>query len=163
MKTFLSPPVLKSKRKAINMNKVILVMCIFVGMMIMAACQSGRSEKMVLLDEKISKVEISESDGLGGMNEEFLWSYQDKDALSVFEEAITSARKQPGKVDLTKPDFDLMVQYESDEEHLATRGLHLWLGDEGDISTFVYIGDDTVYHTPPEVTKKLRGMILSEG
>jgi hypothetical protein len=145
------------------MKKVMLVMCIFVSVMIIAACQSGRSEKMVLLDEKISKVEISDSKGLGGMNEEVLLSFQDKDSLSVFEEAITSARKQPGKVDLTKPDFDVMVQYESDEEHLPTHGLHLWLGDEGDISTFVYIGDDNVYHTPPEVTKKLRGTILSGG
>ncbi|OAT85420.1 hypothetical protein A6P54_18990 [Bacillus sp. MKU004] len=131
--------------------------------MFLAACQQERSEKMVLLDEKISAVDISESKGLGGMNEQVLMSFTDKDSLSIFKTAITTARKQPGKVDLTEPDYDVMVQYESEEGQLQTHGIHLWLGDEGEASTLVYVGDETVYHAPPEITKQLRGLIVSEG
>lgn len=151
------------KRKAINVKKSVIVVSIVAAAMFLAACQQDQSEKMVLLDEKISAVDISESKGLGGMNEEVLMSFTDKDSLSIFKTAITTARKQPGKVDLTEPDYDVMVQYESEEGQLPTHGIHLWLGDEGDASTFVYIGDETVYHAPPEITKQLRGLIVSEG
>ncbi|MGR3763033.1 hypothetical protein [Rossellomorea sp. NS-SX7] len=146
------------------MKTVRSTLLILAAAMILAACQSDRSETMVLLDEKISKVEISTSNGLGGMNEEVLLYFQDKDSLSFFETAITTARKQPGKVDFTEPDYDVMVEYEPNNEgDLPAHGIHLWLGDEGHNSTFVYIGDDAVYHATPEITKKLRGLILSEG
>jgi hypothetical protein len=148
------------KRKAIVMKKLVAV---FAAAMFLAACQSGRPDTMVLLDEKISAVDISESKGLGGMNEEVLMSFKDKDSLSIFKTAITTARKQSGKVDLTQPDYDVMVKYESEEGQLPTHGIHLWLGAEGDESSFVYIGDDAVYHAPPEITKKLRGLIVSDG
>jgi hypothetical protein len=145
------------------MKKLVIVVSVFAAALFLTACQQDRSEKMVLLEEKISTVNISESKGLGGMNEEVLMSLKDKDSLSIFKTAITTASKQPGKVDLTEPDYDVMVQYESKEGQLPTHGIHLWLGEEGDASTFVYIGDDVVYHAPPEITKKLRGLIVSDG
>jgi hypothetical protein len=46
--------------------------------------------------------------------------------LTIFEEAISTARKQPGKVDLAAPDYDVMIQYESDEGK-PIHGIHLWL------------------------------------
>ncbi len=76
--------------------------------------------------------------------------------------ASTTAVKQPGKVDITKPEYDVMVEYKADEGELPTHGIHLWLGKENEKSTFMYITDDSVYLTSPQMTKELRKLILSE-
>ena len=125
-------------------------------------CQLQQAETMVLLDERISEVKISKSKGFGGMNEDFILSFKDKKSLDIFEKAITTAVKQPGKVDISKPDYDVMVEYKADEGELPTHGIHLWLGKGNEKSTFMYITDDSIYLTSPQMTKKLRELILSE-
>ena len=117
---------------------------------------------MVLLDEKISEINISESNGIGDMNEDIILSIKDKKSIDIFKKAITTAAKQSGKVDITVPDYDVMVEYEADEGKLPTHGIHLWLGDENEQSTFMYVTNDSVYLTSPKMTKELRRLILSE-
>lgn len=128
----------------------------------MAACQTQQAETMVLLDEKIAEVKISESEGFEEMNQDIILSFKDKKSLDTFEKAITTAIKQRGKVDISEPEYDVMVEYESDEGELPTHGIHLWLGKEDEKSTFMYITDDHVYLTSTQMTKKLRELILSE-
>lgn len=128
----------------------------------MVACQTQQGETMVLLDERISEVKISKSKGFGGMNEDFILSFKDKKALDTFEKAIKTAIKQPKKADKSKPDYDVMVEYESDEGELPTHGIHLWLGKENEKSTFMYIADDSIYLTSSQMTERLRELILSE-
>jgi hypothetical protein len=124
-----------------------------------AGCQAP--ETMVLLDEKISEVNVSKSNGFGGMNEEILYSFQDKESLTKFENAIISAVRQPGKADISDPEYDVMVEYQPEGEFPA-HGIHLWLGGENERSTFMYIGDDAVYLTSPAHTEKLRELIVEE-
>ncbi|MDA7026681.1 hypothetical protein PJ311_08680 [Bacillus sp. CLL-7-23] len=85
-------------------------------------------------------------------------SIRDKESLDVFEKAITTAVKQSGKV----ADYDVVVEYESDEGGLPPHGIHLWLGKENEKSTFMYMTDDSIYLTSPQMTKELRRLILSE-
>ncbi|WP_419392817.1 hypothetical protein [Cytobacillus praedii] len=144
------------------MKAIFSILSIIYAAIIMAACQTQQVEKMVLLDEKISEIKISESEGFGGMNEDIILSFQDKKSIDVFEKAITTAVKQPGKVDISEPEYDVMVEYESDKGELPTHGIHLWLGKENEKSTFMYITDDYVYLTSTQMTKKLRELILSE-
>ncbi|USK86198.1 hypothetical protein [Peribacillus asahii] len=142
--------------------KTIFSIFLVVCFLILTGCQSQQAETMVLLDEKISEVKISKSKGFGGMNEDFVLSFKDKKSIDIFKKAITTAVKQPGKVDITEPNYDVMVEYKSDGEGLPTHGIHLWLGKENEKSTFMYITNDTIYLTSPQMTKELRELILSE-
>lgn len=113
-------------------------------------CQT-HIETMELLDEKISAINVSESNGLGGMNEDIIMSFTDEESMKGFKKAITSAQKQSGKVDISKPDYDVMVKY---GEGQPTHGIHLWLGKENEKSMFMYIGDNEVYLTSVKDTGK---------
>ncbi|MGN7403541.1 hypothetical protein ACTHO0_27235 [Cytobacillus praedii] len=144
------------------MKTIFSILSIICAAIIMAACQTQQAETMVLLDEKIAEVKISESEGFEEMNQDIILSFKDKKSLDIFEKAITTAIKQRGKVDISEPEYDVMVEYESDEGELPTHGIHLWLGKEDEKSTFMYITDDHVYLTSTQMTKKLRELILSE-
>lgn len=129
--------------------------------MAMVACQLKQTERMVLLDEKISEIKVSKSKGFGRMNEDFILSFKDKKSIDIFEKAITTAVKQPGKVDIDEPEYDVMVEYKAKEGELPTHGIHLWLGKENEKSTFMYITDDSVYLNSLKMTTELRKLILS--
>ena len=117
---------------------------------------------MVLLDEKVKTVNISESKGFGGMNTELLQSFTDEKSIRVFEKAVTTAKKQAGEIDVSEPEYDVMVEYEAGEGELPTHAIHLWLGGENERSTLMYIEDNKVYLTTPAITKKLRTLLIKE-
>ncbi|EOR24610.1 hypothetical protein KGR20_09900 [Cytobacillus oceanisediminis] len=138
---------------------ILTILCVAIALI---GCQLQQEETMVLLDGKISEIKISESNGTGEMNEEIILSIKDDESLDVFEKAITTAVKQPGEVKISEPDYDVMVEYEAEEGGLPTHGIHLWLGKENEKSTFMYITDDSIYLTSPQMTKELRRLILSK-
>jgi hypothetical protein len=139
-----------------GLKKLLLIFAVTLAGLGMVACTNG--ETMVLLDEKITAVKVAESNGFGGMNEEILKSFEDKQSLKIFERAITSAVEQPGQLDISEPEYDIMVEYDG----APTHALHLWLGDEGQRSTFMYLNDEVVYLSSKEMTGKLRELILGE-
>lgn len=151
---------LYTRRKILK--TVYSIFAIFSFAMALIGCQVQQAETMVLLDEKISEINISNSMGSGEMNEEIILSIKDMKSIDVFKKAITTAVKQPGKVDISKPDYDVMVEYGAEEGGLPTHGIHLWLGKENEKSSFMYITDDSIYLTSPQMTKKLRELILSD-
>ncbi|MBX9975542.1 hypothetical protein [Cytobacillus firmus] len=138
-----------------------LLLCIFIvfSFAIIAGCQSAPAEKMVLLVEEIREIKVSKSEGLGEINEDKYLSFNDRKSIAAFEEAITSAVKQPGNADISMPDYDVAVEYKG---YLPSHGIHLWLGEDNEKSAFMYITDESVYLTSPEMTKKLRSLILSK-
>ncbi|MGD6830605.1 hypothetical protein ACQCT5_00490 [Sutcliffiella halmapala] len=134
---------------------VALVLTLLVG------CQSPFGETMVLMDEPLEAVNISESKGRGDMNLDLLHSFSDKDTLEFWERAITTARLQSGDGKLSNPDYDVMVEYKSDSDGgFPANGLHLWLGEEGEKSYFMYIEGDGVYETSAKVTEELQDYVL---
>lgn len=144
------------------MKVIFSILTILFVAIALIGCQLQQGETMVLLDEKISEIDISESNGTGEMNEEIILSIKDKKSIDIFEKAITTAVKQPGEVKIPEPDYDVMVEYEAEEGGLPTHGIHLWLGKENEKSTFMYITDDSVYLTSPQMTQELRRLILTE-
>lgn len=138
--------------------KTIFLKVIILCFVFAAGCQYMQTETMVLLDEKISEVRVSKSNGFGEMNEDYIRSFKDSKSLNIFEKAITTAVRMPGDVDMPKPEYDIIVEY---EKGLPPHGIHLWLGEEK--STLMYVADDTVvYLTSPEMTSKIRKLIFSE-
>lgn len=125
-----------------------------------AGCKLG-GETMVLLDEEIAAVKISESEGHGDMNQEVKTSFTDNESIKIFETAILTAVEQKSDVDMLTPDYDVMVEYETSKGSLPTHGIHLWLGEEDGKSTFTYITDETTYLTTSKVTNELRELLLS--
>lgn len=144
------------------MSAVFWIVSFFSVAMIMVACQPQQVETMDLLEEKIGQIKISPSNGIGDMNQEVTQSIDDQESLDVFEKAIRTAVKQSGMIDQAKPDYDIMVKYETDEGELPTHGIHLWLGKENENSMFMYLTDDPIYLTSPQMTQALRRLILSE-
>ena len=92
---------------------------------LITGCQSA--ETMVLLDEEIREIKVSKSEGLGGINEESFISFKDRKSIAVFEKAITTVVKQSGKADISKPEYDIAVEYKGD---LPSHGIHLWHGED---------------------------------
>src|SRR5699024_11841990 len=100
----------------------------------LVSCQN-QPEQMSVLDN-IEEISVSESEGYGGVNEDFFAVLKDDDVTSAFEEMMYDAKGR--KVENRKaPDFDLLIQYEDGSSHL----LHLILGEKGEKSSLNYVGD----------------------
>lgn len=95
------------------------------------------------------------------MNEDIMQSYTDVESIKTFKNAITTAQKQMENVDVSEPEYDVMVEYTSAKGQLPTHGIHLWLGKGNEKSMFMYIGDDEVYLTSAKSTQKLRLLLRS--
>lgn len=142
-----------------SLKKYFLVVGAFLILLTIIACQTELEERMVLLDEKISRINISTSTGIGNMNEEVILTIKDKKSIKMIEKAITTAVKELRKVENLQPDYDIMVEYEG---AFPTHGIHLWLGNENKESIFAYITFNSYYVTSPKMTNELRKIILSE-
>lgn len=120
------------------------------------ACQS-QSEEMEVFDH-ISEISISNSNGYGGLNKNYVVSINQTEAILTFEEVLKNARGKNQNVDVTngKPDYDILIRYENGD----TNGLHLILGNTGAESIVMYIGhENTGYFISPEETNKIRELL----
>jgi len=142
------------------MMKALYFLFFLLGVTFLVGCQNNSENTMVLLDEKVSEINVSPSNGVGDMNLDISLSLKDKKSVKVFEQAIKTATKQRSDVVNAKPDYDVMVEYEGG---LPTHAIHLWLGEEGEKSTLMYmVGEGETYVTSSKMTSKLRKLILSE-
>ena len=141
-----------------NIYVILSTLCIGI---ILIGCQS-QQETMVLLDEEISEINLSLSNGTGEMNDEIIFTVKDEKDVEIFENAILTATKQNNYGKLEIPHYDVMVEYKSEEGKLPTHAIHLWLGEENENSIFTYMMSEDVYHTSPKVTMELRKILLSE-
>ena len=109
--------------------KILYSLLLLAGLFFMVGCQNSEGTTMVLLDEKVKEINISKSNGIGDMNQDIILSFDDKESIKVFERAIRTAVKQQLNIDESKPDYDVMVEYDGG---FPTHAIHLWLGDEGE-------------------------------
>ncbi|GGA78651.1 hypothetical protein [Ornithinibacillus halotolerans] len=137
--------------------KVLLSILFFIGIFLLIGCQARPDNIMVLLDEKIQEINISISNEVGDMNLDYLHSFQDNKSIKLFETAIRSALKQKRDLRNANPDYDIVVSYGED---LPKHAIHLWLGEEGEQSVFMYMVEDgETYVSSEKVTKQLRELI----
>ena len=124
--------------------------------LLLFACQS-QEEEMTLLDN-ISSISISESDGYGGVKENYFMTIDEDAILSEFEKVFKKAEGRKQKVDVVKekPDYDILVRYKNDETHL----LNLVLGDTGEKSRVMYVGhENTGFDLSAQNTDVLKGIL----
>lgn len=127
---------------------------------LVGGCHNNQENTMVLLDETIKVINVSKSGGIGDMNQDIIHSFDDKQSIKVFEKAIRTAGKQETVSNETKPDYDVMVEYDGG---LPTHAIHLWIGEENEESILMYmVGEGETYLTSEKMTNQLRELILSE-
>ena len=140
--------------------KILYSLFLLAGLSLIVGCQNSQGNTMVLLDEKVKEVNVSKSSGVGDMNQDIIFSFNDEQSIKVFEKAIKTAVKQKSDINETKPDYDVMVEYDGG---LPTHAIHLWLGEEGEKSILMYmVGEGETYVTSSKATDQLRELILLE-
>ncbi|MEH7272696.1 hypothetical protein [Neobacillus vireti] len=140
--------------------KVLYSFLLLVALSIIVGCQNSQENTMVLLDEKVKEINVSKSSGIGGMNQDIILTFDDKQSIEVFEKAIRTAVKQQSNINDTKPDYDLMVEYDGE---FPTHAIHVWLGEEDEKSTLMYmVGEGETYLTSSKAADQLRELILTE-
>ncbi|MRG86017.1 hypothetical protein [Salinibacillus xinjiangensis] len=138
------------------MKKFLLVFLLGFCSFTLIACQS-QMEEMTLLDS-VSDISISKSNGYGGLNENYFVSINQEEDISTIEGILKNAKGVNGDVDVNNdnPDYDILVRYENGDTH----GLHLVLGNEGEETIFMYIGDEkNGFTVSSEATKMLKSII----
>lgn len=139
--------------------KIIYSLLIIIGLALIGGCQSSERNTMVLLDEKVKEVNVSNSVNVGEVNPNIIFSFDEKEAIKVFENAIKTAVKQTTNIE-TIPDYDVLVEYNGG---LPTHAIHLWLGEEDEKSILMYmVGEGETYVTSSKATNELRGLLFSE-
>ena len=140
--------------------KILYSLLLLAGLFFIVGCQNSEENTMVLLDEKVKEINVSKSNGVGDMNQDIILSFDDKESIKVFEKAIRTAVKQQSNINETKPDYDVMVEYDGG---FPTHAIHLWLGEEGEKSILMYmVGEGETYLTSSKATDQLRKLILSK-
>lgn len=108
------------------------------GAITLVGCQSTK-ERMTLLDT-ITEVSISKSEGYGGLNENYSLTINKEETILGFEEVLKNTKGLNQEMDVTKekPDYDMLLSYANGE----TQGLHLLLGNPGEESVIMFIGQE---------------------
>ncbi|AIF42898.1 hypothetical protein [Virgibacillus sp. SK37] len=138
------------------MKKIILSLTLSLCGLLLFACQSQDKPMTILGD--ISLISISESNGYGGINENYVSTIEKDKIISRFEAVLKNAegRKQQIDIDTEVPDYDILILYESGETH----GLHLVLGNLGEKSRVIYAGkENNGFDISPEGTRELIGLL----
>jgi hypothetical protein len=138
------------------MKKILLSLLFISCCFALFACQNKVEE--MKLEDTVTDISISKSNGYGGLNENYILSINQEDSISGFEGILQDAKKLSRDVDVTNksPDYDLLISYENGE----TRGLHLLLGNKGEGSVIMYVGHEKKgYIVSPKETKELRTLL----
>src|SRR5699024_6889432 len=107
--------------------------------LLLFACQT-QDKEMTMLDD-ISSVSIAESDGYGGINENYITTIDKDTIISIFEKAFENAegRKQKVDVNTEKPDYDILIH-------------NTW-----EMSRLMYVDhENNSFDISPEKTKDIR-------
>ncbi|WP_273851837.1 hypothetical protein [Guptibacillus spartinae] len=136
------------------MKRFTLIISFVCILFTLLGCQSENKE-MVVLDQ-ITKISVSNSDGFGGLNENYIFSSQENKLTSSFEEIIERTTLVNKELSQVTPDYDILVEYENQD----TQGLHLILGSSDQESYLTYIGyEDKVYRISQNDIERIRGFL----
>jgi len=139
--------------------KILYSLLLLASLSLIVGCQNSQGNTMVLLEEKVKEINVSKSGGIGDMNQDIIFSFNDDQSIKVFEKVIKTAVEQQPDINATKPDFDVMVEY---DEGYPTHAIHLWLGEKNEKSILMYMVGEETYVTSSKTTNQLRELLVSE-
>lgn len=138
------------------MNRILLIASTIFIVISLFGCQSEKSG--MTISGTISEISISESGGFGGLNEDFIFSSNDKYITSNFEGILERSLLDNKKFNITKekPDYDILIETENHN----TNGLHLIFRDTEEEIYITYIGyEDKVFKVSPDDTGLIRELL----
>jgi len=106
--------------------------------------------------DELAKVSISIGAKFGKINRDFSKKYQDEELLTLFQQAIATAVKDEGIVNMASPEYDVQIVDKAGNKY----GYHLWLVDKGQNSSLMHVEDThTIYTLSEEFTGKLIALV----
>ncbi len=109
-----------------------------------------------LQSSDVQEVKLSRSLGFGVVNEAVLGMF--KEEADIFIDAIKSAKKLEGKIDVRRPDYD--VSFLANGDSLIS--IHLWLDTDIDSGMYTYISEtETGYSLTEEAASTLKKLIMN--
>ncbi|SRR5690554_6062231 len=134
----------------VKMRKTLTVIFIIIPLIVIAACQSNSQH------DEIVKMSISNSNGIGQVNTDFFTEYEDEETIQIIEDIISTASKVDGIVDMIDPEYDLEITYANGDKE----GIHIWMGEQGERGTIMYVDNThTIYYVSEEDKKQLLDLI----
>jgi len=115
---------------------------------------SSKSEnnKVLSIDRDFKSIRITKPKGFNEI------IFDDKESLKSFQDIFSSAVREPGEVDMAAPEFYMDIVYDKNNQ----QGLGLWIGKNGQRSTFMKTEDtSTIYTVTEEKTDKLVELVES--
>ena len=109
--------------------------------------------------EHLAKISIAKSNQSGNISKDFFMTVIEPDIIRLFEEMLEKADEEDLKDPIVHSDYDLHLTF-SDQSDEADEWVHLYLGNIGERSAFVYHGyEDMAYFTSREDTKVLYDLL----
>ena len=107
----------------------------------------------------IEEVRVSESDGFSSFQERDVVTFDEPEAIRVFEDMLREADELPGVANSVGPEYDIEIRFEDGE----TDRYYLWLNDDPKSVSSLYDADDTNigYRLPADVTEELINLLES--
>jgi hypothetical protein len=104
------------------------------------------------------QVTVSRSLQFGKVNAAVYGVYKQSADIKVFEEAIKTAGKIEGILDISKPDYDIVIA-----SGRSQRSVHLWLHPKSEIGMYTEVSDTgTGYRLTASATEKLKKLIMGQ-
>ncbi|OMF19784.1 hypothetical protein BK133_29520 [Paenibacillus sp. FSL H8-0548] len=104
----------------------------------------------------VTQVTVSRSQQFGSVNSAIYGVFTQSDDIQAFEDAIGTADRIEGILDVIKPDYDIVINQES-----SKRSYHLWLHPKSDTGMYTEVSDTgTGYRLSPAATQKLKELIM---
>ncbi|WP_058763580.1 hypothetical protein [Exiguobacterium chiriqhucha] len=105
----------------------------------------------------IEEVRVSESDGFSSFQERDVITFDESEAIRVFEDMLREADEIPGVANVVGPEYDIEIRFEDGE----TDRYYLWLNDDAKSASSLYDADDTNigYRLPADVTEELINLL----
>ena len=107
-------------------------------------------------DDELAKVSISIGAKFNKVNTDFFKECTDEESLTLFQQAITTAVKNEGIVNMATPEYDVQVVDTAGNKY----GYHLWLGDKDQNSSLMHVKDThSIYTISEDFTEKLAALV----
>ncbi|KGI85410.1 hypothetical protein JY98_03945 [Exiguobacterium mexicanum] len=107
----------------------------------------------------IEEVRVSESDGFSSFQERDVVTFDEPEAIRVFEDMLREADELPGVANSVGPEYDIEIRFEDGEMDRY----YLWLNDDPKSVSSLYDADDTNigYRLSADVTEELINLLES--
>lgn len=98
------------------------------------------------------KASLSISKNIGNLNRDFFAVVEDSETVESLQSIISSANKEAGIVNVSKPHYDLQII----DAQGVEQGYHLWVGEAGQQGMLMDVQDShTVYTISEQLTETL--------